>query len=303
MSDPTTSRTVGPWTEVPTGHAIRIADEGVQCRNAKGRVLATVPPAVKKTAEYERMDILLGSLEQHRVEQARAVETWMLRGAGVPLPLLGTLWEDPDARDALRGVLVMGAESAVAGLLVDAGPDGIVLAGPDGARRAVTDARLRVAHPVTVEDADRWRLALAEHGLTQGVEQLGRAVFRAGEVEWLRLRRNEPEAPYVLSFEGGAAAFLNHGRLLRALLPLGAELSSGGIAVRVREAGADVVARLEIDGDSPEHPSYVDGLAWFDPDGRRLTFEEIGPVAWSEGVRLAARVRDAGEDLTPDDFL
>lgn len=295
MSESTTSPTTGPWIEVPTGHAIRLHEGEIQCRNAKGKVLATVPPAVKRTDEHERLALLAHSLAAHRRQQRQAVETWMLRGAAVPAALLAALWADPDAREALEGVLLQEHASARTGLLVDVQGGRLVLAGTDGARTAVAEGSVTVAHPALVEDVDRWRVALAEQGVVQRADQLARTVFRAGQVSWLRPAEDGPEGPYVLVYAAGPAAYRDYARRMAALLPLDAELSPGRIAVRVREGGRTVVARLEIDGDSPENPSYTDRLAWFDESGRRLTFEEIGPLAWSEGVRLAWQVQRTAE--------
>lgn len=289
----------GPWIEVPTGHAIRLHDGQIQVRNAKGKTLATVPPAVKKTAEHERLAVLADSLARHRAEQVRAIEAWMLHGTAVPVVLVAALWEDPDARAALTGLLVQSTDEPVVGLLVNADAAGLEVADVDGTRRRLAGTHVIVAHPTLLEDADRWRLALAEHGLTQGVDQLARRVFRSGQTDWLSSTETAPEAPYVLVYTDGATMFRDYARLMAALLPLGAELSRGRLQVRVREAGMEVLARLTVDAESPEHPSYVDHLAWFaGDDGRRLTFEEIGPVAWSEGARLAWHVHEAGSRLT-----
>ncbi|WP_295016366.1 DUF4132 domain-containing protein [uncultured Micrococcus sp.] len=295
MSESTTSWTTGPWIEVPTGHAIRLHGGEVECRNAKGKVLATVPPAVKRTDEHERLAVLADSLAAHRRQQRQAVETWMLWGAAVPSALLAALWADPDAREALHGVLLQEPASACTGLLVDVDAGRLVLAGPDGARISAADGPVTVAHPALVEDVERWRAALADQGVEQHADQLARTVFRSGQVDWLRPAEDGPEGPYVLVYTAGPAAHRDYARRMSALLPLDAELSPGRIAVRVREGGRTVVARLEIDGDSPENPSYTDRLAWFDESGRRLTFEEIGPLAWSEGVRLAWRVQRTAE--------
>lgn len=287
-TDPTT----GPWTEVPTGHALRVHGGELQCRNAKGRILASVPPAVKRTEEHERLAVLVDSLTRHRREQVEAAEAWMLRGAVVPVPLLAALWEDPDARAALHGLLVQGTASPLSGLLLDADAAGLEVADADGGRHRMPDPAVVVAHPALLEDADRWWRALVEHGLTQAVEQLQRQVFRVGRVDWLVPAAEGPSAPYVLRYAEGSAVFRDYARLMAAFLPLHAELTARHVGVRVREGGQEVLARVELEGDSPEHEHYADRVAWFAPDGRRLTFEEIGPVAWSEGVRLARRVRD-----------
>jgi hypothetical protein len=66
---------------------------------------------------------------------------------------------------------------------------------------------------------------------------------------------------------------------------------SGGSAVtRVWEAARLVEARYWIGSEAADSPVSTGDLIWVAPGGRRLELREIGPVAYSEGMRMAALV-------------
>jgi hypothetical protein len=56
------------------------------------------------------------------------------------------------------------------------------------------------------------------------------------------------------------------------------------------ENGVSVEAAYWIGADYPESETRTGGLEWRAAGGRRLPLREVGPVAWSEGVRMAALV-------------
>ena len=57
----------------------------ITAKNAKGRVLKTVPAKAKKTPEYEQLNNCRIYLEQHQKECLRQVSEWFLKGLPVPV--------------------------------------------------------------------------------------------------------------------------------------------------------------------------------------------------------------------------
>lgn len=66
------------------------------------------------------------------------------------------------------------------------------------------------------------------------------------------------------------------------------------------ENGVSVEAAYWIGADYPESEPRTGGLEWRAAGGRRLPLREVGPVAWSEGVRMAALVY-AGRVVNSED--
>ena len=67
----------------------------ITAKNAKGRVLKTVPAKAKKTPEYEQLNNCRIYLEQHQKECLRQVSEWFLKGLPVPVLVVSEVWPDP----------------------------------------------------------------------------------------------------------------------------------------------------------------------------------------------------------------
>src|SRR2546430_657104 len=63
----------------------------------------------------------------------------------------------------------------------------------------------------------------------------------------------------------------------------------GGAVARIWEEGRLVEARLALGGRVPEGEATTGELTWV-AGGRRLPLAQVGPVAYSEGMRMAAAV-------------
>ena len=64
----------------------------------------------------------------------------------------------------------------------------------------------------------------------------------------------------------------------------------GGYAVaRIHEGGRLVEASYWIGADYPEGPTWTEDLSWM-VDGKELPVRDVGPVAYSEGVRMARHI-------------
>ena len=78
----------------------------ITAKNAKGRVLKTVPAKAKKTPEYEQLNNCRIYLEQHQKECLRQVSEWFLKGLPVPVLVVSEVWPDPLWRACFENLVV-----------------------------------------------------------------------------------------------------------------------------------------------------------------------------------------------------
>jgi hypothetical protein len=158
---------------------------------------------------------------------------------------------------------------------------------------------------VLLPDLEELREFAAELGVTQRVEQIHRATWlkpkpegaAGGTAAGGRTNDHTAEATSVPEFAGGA--FASRFGLAARATSLGYKVSGGYCTCKVRDGARTVEASVWIgepywDGETETGP-----LSWSGPDGRGLPLREVGPVAWSEGMRMAAslfagRVIDEG---------
>ncbi|MFJ5229281.1 DUF4132 domain-containing protein [Kitasatospora sp. NPDC088391] len=256
------------------------ADGKVACRNAAGRRLKAVPPKVKDDPVVVGLRQLAEWLEAHERQCLLDAERWMVRSLPVPAAVLAAVWPDEAWRSVLRDLVVTGADGAVAGFLRDADPErGLGLVDLDGDTVRLTDPEIRLPHPVLLEDLEELREFAAELGVEQRLGQLHREV-------WHRPADTDPEAVRVETFAGGRYKELREllGRCARS----GYRVRGGYATVPLVEDGRTLEARLWV-GDYYEYDECETGaLGWTAADGRTLRLGEVGPVAWSEGMRMAA---------------
>jgi hypothetical protein len=139
-------------------------------------------------------------------------------------------------------------------------------------------------HPVLLPDLEDLREFAAELGVSQRVEQIHRAT-------WIRPDRTAPqgqsaEPTEVKDFAGGK--FGSRFGLAARATSLGYRVSGAYSTCRVRDGGRTVEAAVWIGEPYWDGEMETGALSWRDPDGRGLTLREVGPVAWSEGMRMAA---------------
>ncbi|MFF3171979.1 DUF4132 domain-containing protein [Streptomyces sp. NPDC057900] len=280
---------------VPAGdYEVALEAGTVVCRNGKGRRLKSVPARLKDDPAVVGLRQLTEWLEQHAHQCLTDVEQWMVRSLPVPTAVLARVWPDPAWQTALRDVVVTGLDGGVAGFLRDVDPErGLGLVDLDGDTVRITPDVVRVPHPVLLDDLDELREFAVELEVRQNVDQLFREV-------WRRPPGLDRDATSVDTYAGGVFKELRflHGRVTQ----LGYR-SRGGYAVcPVVEDGATTEARIwigEHDG-YDEYGTETGSLGWTDPAGRALTAAEVGPVAWSEGMRMAAALY-AGRDVADEE--
>ena len=71
---------------------------------------------------------------------------------------------------------------------------------------------------------------------------------------------------------------------------LGFQVSGGSAVTRIWEAGKLIEARFWIGSDQPEAETLTGDLTWVDGASDLVPLARLGPVAYSEGIRMASSV-------------
>ncbi|MEV0532548.1 DUF4132 domain-containing protein [Kitasatospora sp. NPDC050463] len=269
------------WVEAGTGgYQVALDDEGrVVCRNAAGRPLKSLPSKLNDDPVVTGLKQLTEWLAAHRRRCQEDVERWMVRSLPVPAAVVVAVWPDEAWQDVLRDLVVTGAGGEVAGFLRGADAErGLGLVDLDGDTVRLTDGEIRIPHPVLLEGLDELREFAVELGVSQQVQQLYREV-------WHRPAQAAPGTE-VTAYSGGRYKELRE--LLGRCARLGYRVRGGHAVLPVVEDGLALEARVWV-GDYYEYDACETGaLSWAGPDGKVLPLAEVGPVAWSEGMRMAA---------------
>ncbi|KJS53645.1 hypothetical protein VM98_23985 [Streptomyces rubellomurinus subsp. indigoferus] len=281
------------WVETGAGgYRVTLDAEGrVACRNAAGRTLKSLPPKLNGDPAVTQLKQLAEWLAAHERRCLADVERWMVRSLPVPAAVLTEVWADEAWQAVLRDVVVTGVDGEVAGFLRGAdAARGLGLVDLDGDTVRLTAAEVLIPHPVLLPDLDELREFAVELGVSQRVRQLYREVW------------HKPAGPLpgtaVDEFAGGRYRELRElrGRCDR----LGCRVRGGSAVQPVSEGGRTVEARVWV-GDYYDYDACETGtLSWAGPDGRALPLTEVGPVAWSEGMRMAAALY-AGRTIEGED--
>ncbi|MFC7217837.1 DUF4132 domain-containing protein [Streptomyces polyrhachis] len=270
------------------GYDVALDGNGkVICRNAAGRKLRSVPSKLADEPAVIGLRQLAEWLARHERECLDRVETWMIRSLPVPAAVLAQVWPDPAWRSALRDLVVVA--DTTAGFLRDADTQsGIGLVDLDGDTVRIRPTEIRIPHPVLLEELDELREFAVELEVEQGTRQLFREVWRDGP------EARDPHATAVSDYEGGTFKEL---RFLKARATgLGYRVRGGQAVLPVVEAGHTVEARIWLGDDDPYYEAETGPLTWTTVGGAPLRLGEVGPVAWSEGMRMAAALY-AGREI------
>ncbi|GGX80701.1 DUF4132 domain-containing protein [Streptomyces fructofermentans] len=264
----------------------------VVCRNGAGRRLKSVPSKLADDPAVMGLRQLAEWLERHDRQCLADVEKWMVRSLPVPLAVIARVWPDPAWQSALRDLVVTGPDGEVAGFLRDADLDrGLGLVDLDGDSVRIAPELVSLPHPVLLDDLDELREFAVELGVEQRAQQLFREVWRPPA-------DLDAGATSVEEYAGGSFKELRflHGRTTQ----LGYRVRGGNAVCPVREDARGVEARVWI-GDYDSYEETETGpLTWTDRAGKALRLGQVGPVAWSEGMRMAAALF-AGRDIEDEE--
>lgn len=269
------------WTKTASGHEVALADGRVRCRSSAGRLLKSLPAAVKDDPVVVQLRQVAEWLGRHEAACRVQAETWMVRSLPVPLGVLASVWPDPAWQGALRDLVVRPDEGEI-GLLraVDA-ERGVGLVTLDGDTVFVSAHSVALPHPVLLPDLEELREFAADLKVEQAVPQLFREI--TPRPAGLRARDTA-----VRDWADGQFAEQRH--LTGRATSQGYTVRGGYASVRIWEGGRAVEARYWLGSEPPESPAWTGELGWVDEQSRSVPLTEVGPVAWSEGARMAARI-------------
>jgi len=284
------------WLAAGDTYEVALVEGRVVARSASGPSPAeqarTLPEEIRDRPEVQELQRFAEWLERHAAECAAQVDTWMVSSLPVPSGLLARLWPDEAWRSALRDIVVVGDGPDETGFLRDADDSGELRVGTLGRETVrLTPRTVTMPHPVLLPDLEELRTFAAELGVTQGVEQIHRAT-------WHKPAGSDGPARSVREFAG--AEYRSWFHLSSRITSLGYKVSGNSAVDRILDGGRVVTASVGMSDPYAEEKAWTGSLSWSEEDGyRSLPLTEVGPVAWSEGMRMAAALH-AGRTVTED---
>jgi hypothetical protein len=280
------------WLAAGDGYEVALMEGRVAARptsgRAAGRQLKSLPKTLREHPEVDRLRRLAEWLDRHAAACVAQADTWMVSSLPVPTGLLARVWQDEAWQSALRDLAVVGDDPDEVGFLRDATASGeLRVVNLDGETVRLSPETVTLPHPVLLPDLDDLREFAAELGVTQKVEQIHRAT-------WRKPAEVKARATQVTEFAGGRYAS-RFGLAARAT-QLGYRVSGGYATCRVRDTGRIAEAAVWIGEPYWDSEMETGNLTWHDQEGRSLPLSEVGPVAWSEGMRMAAALH-AGRQI------
>ena len=225
----------------------------------------------------------------HAITAAQAVLAWHVARGVTPIPKSANSHRQVENL-ASQAVLLSPAEvgaiaslgrpdGRLAGFLRAADADGLGVVDLDGESVRIDAERVLIPHPAIIPDLDDLREFAAELSLSQRFDQLFREVHRPDPAN--------AERTQLTDWSGGAFDQLRFatGRAASS----GFKVSGGYAVCPVYEDGALITARYWIGADAPDYETETGDLHWI-RSGDPVPIGQVGPVAYSEGVRMATRI-------------
>lgn len=288
------------WLAAGDTYEVALVDGRVVARSAsagsppgqEGKQEGNLPAEIRDRPEVIELQRFAEWLDRHAAECAAQVTTWMVSSLPVPTGLLARVWPDEAWQAALRDIVVAGDGPDDVGFLRDADDSGTLrVVNLDGETVRLTPRTVTLPHPVLLPDLEELRAFAAELDVVQGVEQLDRAT-------WHKPGDLDGRADFVKEFSG--AEYRSWFHLSARATSLGYTISGSCVTDRVREAGRIVTTSVGMSDPYTEERAWTGYLTWGDEEGHGcLPLAEVGPVAWSEGMRMAAALH-AGRTVTTD---
>jgi hypothetical protein len=274
------------WLATGDGYEVTLDRGKVICRTDAGKRLKSVPKTLAENDAVLGLRQLAEWLGRHEASCRAEVDRWMIRSLPVPAAVLARVWADETWRAALTDLVVVPVEADgrwgldEAGFLRDVDATaGVGVVNLDGESVRVAAAQVAVPHPVRLPDLDDLREFAAELGVTQGTLQLFREI-------WVKPDDPARQQATLTEHSGGRFTELRH--LTARATKLGYPVRGGYATNRIWEDGLAVTAAVWVGADDPSIETETGPLGWIDPDGQDVPLARVGPIAWSEGVRMAA---------------
>lgn len=277
----------GAWLDAPNSYKLGILNGKVVCRNAKGNILSSLPAALKEAPLTDQLQALVSWLDEHQLECLHNVERWMLRSLVIPSQTLFEVWRDPDWKAAMLNLAIAPAdvagqiETESIGLLKDADPQkrlGVV--DVDGESKWLSSPNVAFVHPILIAELEDLRELATDLGITQPIEQLYRPVY-APTPDQLSLNA-------ILDYQGGEFEQLNYA--LGHCKRLGYPVRGGYAICKVWEGESPLEARYYLGNEYPESQTFTGDLIFVNSRQQAVPIGEVGPVTFSEGVRMASAI-------------
>lgn len=281
------------WIDAGNGYALGIRDERVVARNSKGKVLTSVPKELKEGEAFLQVSEALDLLAHHAEECRDTVEMWMLRSLPVPRSVIVAVWPDPAWRRLLENTVLV--TDTAAGILRGVDPEkGLGVVTLDGDTVWIDVQAVHLPHPILLDELDDWRALLAEGKLTQGLSQLFRETFAKPAA------KGDSTAETTVE-EWSGAEFALLAQAMGVARKGGWRVRGGASCCSTWEGGRIVEARYDLGEGDPMYETTTGSLFWVDPEGATLRLTEVGPIAWSEGMRMASAIHQARKVETKED--
>jgi hypothetical protein len=285
------------WLATASGYEVTLDGGKVVCRTDRGKPLKSLPKALAEDEVVVGLKQLAEWLSRHETSCRTQVDVWMIRSLPVPTAVLGRVWPDEAWRSALTDLVVVPVDAqgewsvAEAGFLRDADPTaGVGVVNLDGESVRLTTAQVAIPHPVRLPDLDDLREFAAELGVRQGTLQLFREIWRKPEGQ-------EAQTTELTAYAGGQFKELRH--LTARATKLGYRVRGGYVTNRIVEDGTAHNASVWVGADDPSVEAATGPLTFLDADGQAVAAARVGPIAWSEGLRMAAALY-AGRVVTEE---
>lgn len=274
------------WLPADKDYQVALDNGKLVCRNPAGKRLASVPKWLKDSDVAQELIGLKDWLVQHKAECRETLETWMLRSLPVAREVLAAVWPDPAWSGLLTNLVVCAVkgpdlDQEEAGFLreVDA-KKGVGIVDLDGETQWLKAASVALPHPILLDDLNDFRELSVELAFEQSLDQLFRQTWKPTE--------EQLEKTVIQEFSGGKFEMLTHA--MSHCRRLGYRVKGGSATCPVWENGKLVEARYWIGGDSPDYETWTGDLLFTDDRERGVPLRDVGPVAFSEGMRMAAAI-------------
>ncbi len=274
------------WIPADKDYQIALDDGKLICQNPKGKCLASVPKWLKDSELAGQLIALKEWLAQHEAECRETLELWMLRSLPIPHPVLVSIWPDPAWAGLVKNLVVCAVKGSdlnqdEAGFLRDVdAKKGVGIVDLDGETQWIKSESVALPHPILLEELGDFRELSVELGFEQALDQLFRQTFKP-DAEML-------EKSSIHEFSGGKFEMLNH--VMGLCRRLGYRVRGGSATCPVWENGRLIEARYWVGADSPEYETYTGELIFTDDRERGVPLKDVGPVAFSEGMRMASAI-------------
>lgn len=299
MAATTKEAEVAPnWLDAEKDYGLALLDGKLVCRNPKGKPLASVPKWLKDSDLAQQMVGLNEWLGEHDQQCRDTVDRWMLRSLPVPRAVLSSIWPDPSWQNLLMNTVACAVskkgelDQDKSGFLrnVDA-KKGVGIIDLDGETQWIKTESIALPHPILLAELDDYRELSTELGFQQSLDQLFRQTYQPTEEQMGKSS--------IEDFSGGKFNMLMH--VLGLCRRLGYRVRGGNACCAVWESGTLVEARMWVGSESPEYETWTGELIFTDSEEKALVVKDVGPVAFSEGMRMASaiyakRVVDEGND-------